>query len=60
MLNEKVDFQNVYWIVTLVGVAFLSVIGFGFLYFGRLKKRDEEKRRLFKEVVKDIDSLDRP
>jgi hypothetical protein len=60
MLNEKVDFNNVYWIASLAGIAFLSINGFGFIYFAKLKKRDEEKRRNFKEVVNDIDSLDRP
>jgi hypothetical protein len=58
MLNEHVDFNNLYLIVTLSGIAFLSVMGFGFIYFTRLKKRDEEKRSRFKSVIKSIDRED--
>jgi hypothetical protein len=58
MLNEHVDFNNLYLIVTLSGIAFLSVMGGGFLYFSRLKKKDEEKRAGFKSVIQSIDSED--
>lgn len=51
MLNENVDFNNLYLIVTLAGIAFLSVMVGGFIYFIRLKKKDEEKRRRFIEAV---------
>jgi hypothetical protein len=54
MLNESVDFNNLYLIVTLSGIAFLSVMGVGFIYFSRLKKKDEEKRQRF------IDAVDTP
>ena len=55
MLNEHVDFNNLYLIVTLAGIAFLSVMGFGFIYFTRLKRKDEEKRRRFRDSVEPRD-----
>jgi hypothetical protein len=55
MLNENVDFNNLYLIVSLSGIAFLSVMAGGFIYFTRLKKKDEEKRRQFKESVDSSD-----
>lgn len=58
MLNEHVDFNQLYLIVTLAGIAFLAVMGFGFLYFSRLKKRDEDKRRRFKDVISEIETKD--
>ena len=58
MLNEKVDFNNLYLIITVAGVLFLCVMWGGFYVFTRLKRKDEEKRRQFKDVIKDIDTLD--
>jgi amino acid transporter len=58
MLNEHVDFNNLYLIVSLAGFAFLAVMGIGFIYFTKLKKRDEEKRRRFKDVITEIDAND--
>lgn len=55
MLNEKVDFQFLYPFIVFVGVMFLVVMGTGFLYFSRLKKRDEEKRSQFKEKLDTAD-----
>ncbi len=51
MLNESVDFKNLYVIITAAGVLFLSVMWGGFYYFTRLKKKDEEKRQKFRDVV---------
>ena len=58
MLNEKVDFGNLYLIITAAGVLFLSVMWGGFYVFTRLKRKDEEKRRQFKSVIRAIESED--
>ncbi|MEI8281748.1 MAG: hypothetical protein WCG75_05030 [Armatimonadota bacterium] len=58
MLNESVDFKNLYLIITASGILFLSVMWGGFYYFTRLKKKDEEKRRKFRNVVAEAESED--
>lgn len=58
MLNEKVDFPSLYVVITIAGILFLTVMWGGFYFFAQLKKKDEEKRRNFKQVIKSIDSAD--
>ena len=58
MLNEKVDFGNLYLIITTAGILFLCVMWGGFYVFTRLKRKDEEKRRQFKSVIRSIETED--
>ena len=58
MLNEKVDFNSLYLIITIAGILFLLTMWGGFYLFTRLKQKDDDKRRRFQEVIKSIDTLD--
>ncbi len=58
MLNEKVDFGNLYLIITAAGVLFLIVMWGGFYVFTRLKRKDEDKRRRFKSYVESVESVE--
>lgn len=58
MLNEKVDFGNLYLIITAAGVLFLIVMWGGFYVFTRLKRKDEDKRSRFKSYVESVESVE--
>ena len=59
MLNENVDFGNLYLIITAAGVLFLIVMWGGFYGFTRLKRKDEDKRRRFKSFVESVESVEK-